>query len=296
MPSCFICAGTAFDRATPEYRRCRRCGHETLVATDAQALMLNEPLRRETVERDTALDRFQAGVLHRCLIARRRRQLVDVGASSGRFLFRHHARFTRHAGVEITPAAVAFARATLSLVIVTDIAEVAGPIDVVTAWHSLEHFPVAALQRLMSTLAQQVADDGCVIVSVPNGASFQSRWFRRHFAFFDVPHHLHQFTPESLDRLFAAHGFRRTRTFVSWPYNGFGHVQALLNVLLRDHNHLYYRLKRGRAGSRRVRDVAHCALLPFVLPVALALALLDALVPARQGVLTCCFEKRGSAP
>jgi len=294
--ACFICAGTAFDHRTSEYRRCRRCGHEVLVATDTQALMVNDPLDREVVEQETALDRFQGAILARCGAASRRRLLVDIGTGSGRFLFHQRARFAHHCGVEITPEAVAFARDTLGLEIVTDIDAVAGPIDVATAWHSLEHFPTPELERLLRALAAKVDADGVVIVSVPNAASFQYRWFGRHFAFFDVPHHLHQFTPGSLDRLFAAQGFARTRTFVSWTYNLFGHAQALLNVVRRDHNHLYYRWKRGRASAGVASDLADAALLPLVLPPALLLATLDALAPARGGVLTCSFAKRRSAP
>ena len=88
----------------------------------------------------------------------------------------------------------------------------------------------------------------------------------------------------------------RTQTFVSWPYNIFGHTQALLNAVMRDHNYLYYRLKRGAPSSSGWRDLANFGLLPFAATLGILFALVDAAVPSCQGVLTCCFEKRGSPP
>ncbi|MDO8541470.1 MAG: class I SAM-dependent methyltransferase [Opitutaceae bacterium] len=289
---CFICGGTTFDQVTPAYRRCTACGHETLEATDAQAYIINDPLDADAVRRPSSLDRFQAAILEKFSAGRRRRQLVDIGSGSGKFLLHHGRGFARATGVEITPDAVNFSRNTLGLEIVGDIADIDSEIDVVTAWHSLEHFPPAPLLSLFDRMRTRVAADGCVIVSVPNAASFQYRIFRRHFAFFDVPSHLQQFTPDSLARLFAAHGFVLTAAAISWPYNAFGYTQALLNCVMPGHNYAYYRLKRGRPRASLARDLAVFALLPLAVPLGVLLSLIDAAFPARQGVLTCRFEKR----
>ena len=40
------------------------------------------------------------------------------------------------------------------------------------------------------------------------------------------------------------------------------------------------------------RDVAMCCLLLIAAPLAVLLAVLDAIFPAKQGVLTCGFERR----
>lgn len=254
--------------------------------------MLNDELDPGAVARDTALDRFQDAMLERFTRGRRRQRLVDIGSGSGRFLVRQRRKFAHATGVEITPEAVNFSRNALGLAIVDDISAVDGEIDVATAWHSLEHFPVSSLLTLLEALRARIAPGGCVIVSVPNSSSFQYRWFRRRYAFFDVPSHLHQFSHDSLRRLFAAHGFVCTGEAISWPYNVFGHVQALLNVVMPGHNYLYYRIKRGRPRASVPRDLAGLALLPLAGPAGFALGLLDAAVPPRQGVLTCRFENR----
>lgn len=295
MTACCICGENAFTAATPPYRRCGRCGHEERTSdTASQSLMLNEPLRAVAVQRTSSLDDFQARVVARLRWNRPHGTLVDIGSSAGRFLLRQRVHFRRVVGVEVTPEAVAFSRREFGLEVVTDLAEVRGPIDVATAWHSLEHIPAAALRALVPALAARLASDGTVIVSVPNAASWQNHWFGRHYAFRDVANHPHQFTPDSLDRLFAAHGWQRTRTVVSWPYNRFGYAQALLNAVAGGHNYLYYRLKRGQPRASVGRDLLHFGLAPLAAIAGVLLALLDALRPERQGVLTCAFEKRPS--
>jgi len=175
---------------------------------------------------------------------------------------------------------------------VGDLDEVSGPVDVATAWHSFEHIPAAELTRLLATLRAKLAPGGCLIVSVPNAASFQCRWLGGNYAFHDAPGHVHQFTPDSLGRLLGAQGFRRTGAAVSWPYNLFGWVQGLLNVVMPGHNYIYYRLKRGYPRHSAARDLAGLVLVPLTLPVALGLGLLEAMRPERQAVLTWRFELR----
>jgi SAM-dependent methyltransferase len=291
-PSCFICDGTVFDHVTPQYRRCVTCGHEMLTAHQAQAYMINDALTTKDIDRPSRLDRFQSAVLDRFVSGKKRRQLVDIGSGSGKFLRLNRKKFERSAGIEITPEAVNFSQKQLGLDIVADIADVPGDIDAATAWHSLEHFPAPALLALLEHLRAKIAADGCVIVSVPNAASFQYAFFRTRYAFFDVPAHLHQFTPASLERLFARHGFARTADAVSWPYNVFGYVQGLLNLVIPGHNYLYYRLKRGRPSASAWRDLASFCLVPLAAPVALLLAVVEAACPGRPAVLTWRFEKR----
>jgi SAM-dependent methyltransferase len=289
---CFICGNSRFVHGGPGYRRCVTCGHETLTAGQTQAYLVNDALEAPPAAGPSLLERFQGAVMDRFLAGQRRGQLVDIGAGAGRFLAQQAGRFERACGIEITPASVEYARTRLGLTIVGDITEVDGPIDVATAWHSLEHFPEPALLALLAALRAKMPAGGRVIVSVPNAASFQARLFRGHYAFHDVPGHLHQFTPGSLTRLFATHRFVRKGAVVSWPYNIFGAVQALLNCAMPGHNYLYYRLKRGHPRVSLARDLAGAGLLAVAGPVGGGLALLEAAAPVRQAVLTCCFERR----
>ena len=291
-PPCFICHGTAYNQITPQYQRCRQCGHETLVVTGAQAYMLNDPLSTEDTRRVSFLDRFQDAVLDRFRRGAEGGLWVDIGSGSGKLLCRNRHKFAQARGVEVTPAAIEFSRRELGLDIVTDLSQVTGGIAFATAWHSLEHFPVEALESLLVNLQAKMPVGAHIIVSVPNGASFQYRLFRGHYAFFDIPNHLQQFTPDSLLHLFAAHGFSPAGRVVSWPYNIFGYAQAFLNLVMPGHNYMYYRLKRGAPSKSVLWDLAGLSLLPLIVPVSFCLALLEAVRPDRQSVLTWCFERR----
>ena len=254
--------------------------------------MVNDDLTGAPSARPSRLERFQGAVLARFAPGPAHGCLLDIGCGAGLFLHRERGGFARVQGIEISPPSVAYARGMLGLEILDGIAGVEGPVDVATAWHSLEHMPAAVLTDLLAGLRTKLAPGGCVIVSVPNAASWQCRVLGENYAFHDRPAHLHQFTPDSLARLFAAHGLVRTGAAVSWPYNVFGWVQGLLNLVMPGHNYVYYRLKRGRPRASVARDLAGLLLTPAaVLPV-LPLALLEALRPERQAVLTWRFELR----
>lgn len=254
--------------------------------------MVNDDLAGAPSARPSRLERFQGGVLARFAPARARGRLLDIGCGAGLFLHRQRGSFKRAQGIEISPPSVDYAQRVLGLEIVDGIAAVDGPVDVATAWHSLEHMPAAVLTDLLAGLRAKLAPGGCVIVSVPNAASWQCRAFGQNYAFHDRPAHLHQFTPDSLARLFTAHGFVRTGAAVSWPYTGFGWAQGLLNLVMPGHNYVYYRLKRGCPRASLARDLAGLLLTPLAVLPALPLALLEALRPERQAVLTWRFELR----
>lgn len=290
--ACFICGATETAGGAPGYRRCVGCGHETLAAGEAQVLMVNDDLTGTPSARPSRLERFQGAVLARFTAGRPSGRLLDIGAGAGLFLHRQRGRCARLLGIEISPPSVDYARRVLGLEIVDGIAAVDGPVDVATAWHSLEHMPAAVLTDLLAGLRAKLAPGGCVIVSVPNAASWQCRGLGSRYAFHDRPAHLHQFTPDSLGRLFAAHGFVRTGAAVSWPYNVFGWAQGLLNLVMPGHNYVYCRLKRGHPRASLARDLAGLLLSPPAVLPALPLALLEALRPDRQAVLTWRFELR----
>lgn len=289
--SCFICGGDYGRSRTRQYRRCLSCGHETLAESDSQGFIINDPLSIENVKRMTALDRFKRDVFVR-YAGSRRGTLVDVGSSTGRFLYQNSDCYRQGYGLEVTPQAVEFSRNFLRLKVVESSDQLPTEIDVVTAWHSLEHIPPNALIQVLQNLAARMQIGGCFIVSVPNVSSKQYQWFRDRYAYFDVPNHLHQFSNQSLDLLMDRFGFKRISSVTSWPYNVFGYVQGLLNVMTRSHNYLYYRIKR-RTGDRSWRlDVLSAAFLPLAIPAGWLLSAMDLFRSNGQGVITACFEKR----
>ena len=290
--ACFVCGGNEFDAITAAYRHCRKCGHELLKTARAQGYMVNDPLDREDVIKVGMLDRFKKNVLHRFCEEINRFCLLDVGSSSGKFLLQNAGRFEKTIGIEVTPEAIKFSRNVLGLEVYESIHDVNANISVVTFWHSLEHIPADDMLEMLKGISCQMSPGGKVIVSVPNNKSIQYRLFRTAYAFFDVPHHIHQFSPYSLDCLFKRFGFSKVSRVPSWPYNVFGYIQSILNFLTGTHNYLYYRFKRRSIRPSPWKDMINTLFLPVAVPAGFTLALLDAAFPNQQGVLTLCYERR----
>jgi 2-polyprenyl-3-methyl-5-hydroxy-6-metoxy-1,4-benzoquinol methylase len=289
---CFICGGTTFEKHTEDYRSCSNCGYEMLVSTQAQGFIINDDLSKKEIHHLTNLDRFKANTL--ALFDERimKTCLLDIGSASGKFLYHNARRYSQAVGIEITPESLKFSQQVLGLNIIENIQNAPEEVSVATAWHSLEHIPSQQLLELLACLSKKMSNGGRFIVSVPNAASWQYRWFGSAYAYYDAPNHLHQFTPESLNQLMQCFGFNPIGTVNSWTYNTFGYTQSLLNIITHSHNYLYYRLKRRSCKSSLLLDIVNFFLLIFVVPIGWLFGLFDSLNLKYQGVITICFEKK----
>ncbi len=290
--NCFICRGKLCVARTSEYRKCIACGHEILVSEKGNGHMLNDPLDERDAANISDLDRFKTKILCRHVNLHRRTRLVDIGSATGKFLLQNAHAFKDAVGIEVTPQAVTFSRETLKLKVVNNIDEIAAPIDIACAWHSFEHIPQSMLIQLLSGLRRKMNKGGRLIISVPNSSSTLYRIFGGKYAFFDIPNHIHQFSPKSLKMLLSQYDFTPISHERSWPYNNFGYVQTLLNQITGTHNYLYYRLKRQSTKPSKALDAINFALLPIAGPIGIFFSLINELFPDNQGVLTLCFEKQ----
>ena len=78
--------------------------------------------------------------------------------------------------------------------------------DVITMWHVLEH--VHDLHGTLDQVQRILKQDGMLIVAVPNHTSFDARHYAEHWAAYDVPRHLHHFSPVSLSTLMQMHSMK----------------------------------------------------------------------------------------
>ncbi|GAB3944322.1 hypothetical protein GCM10028805_11680 [Spirosoma harenae] len=81
----------------------------------------------------------------------------------------------------------------------------AEPFNIITLWHVLEH--VADLNNTIEQLHQLLAEKGTLLIAVPNSDSYDAEYFKQYWAAYDVPRHLHHFTPSTIEPLFKKHGF-----------------------------------------------------------------------------------------
>lgn len=77
--------------------------------------------------------------------------------------------------------------------------------DVITLWHVMEH--LEHLNETWELLHRLLTDKGVLVVAVPNCSSYDAQKYGAYWAAYDVPRHLWHFTPDTMQRFGARHGF-----------------------------------------------------------------------------------------
>jgi SAM-dependent methyltransferase len=214
MPICPLlgCAqteayGEAFDYLTGDrfaLGRCQSCG---IVFTDPAPTDLDRhyPPRYRKYR---GIVELPLGALYRRRARRWARafarpgRALEIGCGQGAMLDE-----LRRAGWGVLGVERAGARAD-GLPVVAATLDQVGPdegFDLVILFQTLEHLPhpLAALRQCRRLLAP----GGRLVVSVPNHASWQARWFGGEWFHLDVPRHLFHFTPGSLRACLDRAGF-----------------------------------------------------------------------------------------
>ncbi len=134
--------------------------------------------------------------------------LLDIGAGTGYFADAMHRRGWQVEAVEKNASARAFAKEHFRLHMWPDDVLPALPeqeYNVITLWHVLEH--MEHLNETWGCLGRLLAPRGVLLVAVPNCSSYDARKYGAHWAAYDVPRHLWHFTPDTMQRFGAKHGF-----------------------------------------------------------------------------------------
>ena len=72
--------------------------------------------------------------------------------------------------------------------------------DVITLWHVLEH--VENLKSTIKALKSLLQPEGRIVVAVPNYKSYDAKFYKEHWAAYDVPRHLWHFSQKAIRKLF----------------------------------------------------------------------------------------------
>ncbi|MFS4455359.1 class I SAM-dependent methyltransferase [Maribacter sp. 2304DJ31-5] len=128
------------------------------------------------------------------------KQLLDIGAGTGSFLYHCKSKDWDTLGVEPNSHARNLARSK-GLYMVTDLSEIKDKkFDVITLWHVLEHLPNLEVQiKLLTSL---LAKNGILVIAVPNFKSFDANFYKSYWAAYDTPRHLWHFSKKSISLLF----------------------------------------------------------------------------------------------
>lgn len=135
-------------------------------------------------------------------------RLLDVGCGTGTFLETCKAGGWDVTGVETDSDARVASTKKLQVDIKSDMNALMGaqPFDVISLWHVLEHIP--DLNQAIPQLHGLLSEKGSLLIAVPNSDSYDATYFKEYWAAYDVPRHLHHFTPSTIEPLFKKSGFR----------------------------------------------------------------------------------------
>ncbi|NJN41456.1 MAG: class I SAM-dependent methyltransferase [Flammeovirgaceae bacterium] len=137
--------------------------------------------------------------------------LLDVGCGTGDFLFACKKSGWQITGVEPSMKAQKLAAQKTASHIHTKLEEVSGhEFNVITLWHVLEHLhdPNGTIQKLKTLLAQ----NGILVIALPNYESFDANKYNAYWAGFDVPRHLWHFSSSNFNKLAKNNGLNVVTT------------------------------------------------------------------------------------
>lgn len=165
----------------------------------------------------------------------------ELGCATGRYLQRLQRIGWKVTGVEpgIVPAATARdAGLDVHCGTLDSCAMPAAEFDLATAWLVLEHVPDC--RHTLMQLFAILKPGGQLLISIPNAGCWEPRVFGRHWYVWELPRHLHYFTPDSIRRLLTECGYTSIRIT---------HQRTMLNVVGSLGMSILSRFPRCRAGQ-----------------------------------------------
>jgi 2-polyprenyl-3-methyl-5-hydroxy-6-metoxy-1,4-benzoquinol methylase len=129
------------------------------------------------------------------------KNILDVGAGTGDFLNVCKSNSWKVSGIEpsLNARKIAYKK---GVNLQENLSEFKNTnFDVITLWHVLEH--VENLSEYILELHSLLADDGRLIIAVPNFKSDDANYYKEFWAAFDVPRHLWHFSQRSISKLFS---------------------------------------------------------------------------------------------
>ena len=77
-------------------------------------------------------------------------------------------------------------------------------VDMLMMWHVLEHIP--DLKKVFPQILEKVNNNGFLVIAVPNRDCFDAKYYKNHWAAWDVPRHLYHFNHKSLLNFMSSYG------------------------------------------------------------------------------------------
>jgi 2-polyprenyl-3-methyl-5-hydroxy-6-metoxy-1,4-benzoquinol methylase len=125
--------------------------------------------------------------------------ILDFGCGTGDFLKKCKEKGDEIFGVEPSSIARAIASQKTAAKIKSSISDLNGSVDVITAWHVIEHVP--DLTVTIKNLTAKLGKNGTMFIAVPNHESYDAAFYNEFWAGYDVPRHLWHFSKSNMEHL-----------------------------------------------------------------------------------------------
>ncbi len=132
--------------------------------------------------------------------------LLDFGAGSGHFISFMNRKGFNTTGIEPSDNARKHCKENFAVDLFDETHLDKIPersLDVITMWHVLEH--IHDPSQLLDKFTRLLKKNGRIFIAVPNFESFDSKFYKNHWAALDLPRHIHHFTNSTLSILLSHH-------------------------------------------------------------------------------------------
>ena len=135
-------------------------------------------------------------------------ELLDIGCGNGHFLLACKNAGWDVSGMELDEKTAIQARKNTQANIVNQLDQIDATkrFQIISLWHVLEH--VYELDQYFDFFKTHLKDSGKLLLALPNPKSHDAEKFKSYWAAYDVPRHIHHFTPKSIELLASKYGFK----------------------------------------------------------------------------------------
>lgn len=217
---CIVCDSEHADALYTGIVRCADCGYiyadVDMTQEEFEALYHSDYFHGEEYsdylsDRDVLQKNFskRLEVLKKYIDPSRHQSLLEIGCAYGFFLQLAEKEFSDVVGVDVTPAAVDYARNKLALnTYKTDLLEwdfEQKKFDVVCLWDTIEH--LRAPDKYLEKIAENTEPGTLLNITTGDIDSRVARWRKNKWRLIHPPTHAHYFSVDSLTRLLERYGF-----------------------------------------------------------------------------------------